>query len=168
MSWMRWVSCKIIWWQWYNIISIHVVIAFYDGRLSLWIPRPVLRAKPLTAPLYSYLATHRLVINNGFHQSACIFPLGFLNIDHSTHLTLLSSCQLSSETSSIHFLSIDILSGQEWFLCGIQKMPQWSLMSVFEANQKSLSPHMFMIFLPSSVLSQALVRIFAEYLNTSS
>ena len=109
-----------------------------------------------------------LVINNGFHQSACIFHLGFLHIDHSTHSTLLSSCQLSSETSSNHFLSIDILSGQEWFLCGIQKMPQWSLMSVFEANQKSLSPQIFIIFLPSSVLSQALVGIFAEYLNTSS
>ena len=29
-------------------------------------------------------------------------------------------------------------------------------MSVFEANQKSLSPQIFIIFLPSSVLSQAL------------
>ena len=37
-------------------------------------------------------------------------------------------------------------------------------MSVFEANQKSLSPQIFIIFLPSSVLSQALVGIFAEYI----
>ena len=46
--------------------------------------------------------------------------LGFLNIDHSTDWTLLSSCQLSSETSSNHFLSVDILSGRGRFLCGIQ------------------------------------------------
>ena len=107
----------------------HLMTVIYHYHCLLWWPPLIVnstsslacKASHSTALLLSrHPPSSLFVINNGFHQSACIFPLGFLDIDHSTHSTLLSSCQLSLETSSNQFLSLNILSGQEWFLCGIQ------------------------------------------------
>ena len=100
-----------------------------------------------------------LVINNGFHQSACIFHLGFLHIDHSTHSTLLSSCQLSSETSSNHFLSVDILSGRGRFLCGIQILCLYLRLITFPRDFY----HIFALFCPQPC--NVFVGIFAEIPN---